>query len=148
MSETRVPYVLIGLALVVYVGFGFTLAGPLGAVVTVLLLLLRASITTALGIGACFIAAELLSTNFGTLQSACVKLAAVALFPLAAGLLISLVSPILGGLSVVVLYLGLLQSFFDLELFELIAFVLILWGVSWLAEQAIGWLLALVALSL
>lgn len=140
MSETRIPWTLIGIALVIFVGFGFFTAGPAGVVVFVLLLLLQALITSVLGVGACFVAAQILSTNFGTPKSAFVKLAAIAMFPAAAGLLVGLVSPILGVVVLIVLFFGLLKSLFDLEFFELIVFVLVLWGVSWLAEQSIGWI--------
>ena len=140
MSEVKIPSALIGIAVVIYAGYGFSLAGPAGGVVTVLLLLLQALITSVLGLGACFVAAQVLSTDFGTPKSAFVKLAAVALFPAAAGLLVGLVSPILGALAVIVLFFGLLKSLFDLEFFELVVFVMILWGVSWLAQQSIYWI--------
>jgi hypothetical protein len=145
MSEIRIPLTLIGISLPIYAGFGFFVAGPAGAAVTVLLLLLQALMTTFLGVGACFITAAVFSTDFGTLKSACVKLAAVALFPSAAGLLASLVSPIIGVLLAVVLFFALLKSLFDLEMFELIVFVVVLLGVSSVAEQAVGWILSSVS---
>ena len=140
MSETKFPLTLIGIAVVVYAGFGLSIGGPAGGIITLFILLLQALITTVLGVMACFVTAQILSTNFGTLQSASVNLAAVALFPAAAGMLMGLISPILGAIAVIVLYFGLLKSLFDLELFELIVFVLVLWGVSWVAQQVVGWI--------
>ena len=140
MSEIKLPLTLIGTALIIYAGFGFATAGSEGVVITVFFLLLQALVTAILGIAACFGAALLLNTNFGTLKSASVNLAAVTLFPGAAGLLIAMISPLLGLIAVIVLFFGLLKSLFYLEFFELIVFVLMLWGVSWVAEQAIGWL--------
>ncbi|MEO2020175.1 MAG: hypothetical protein ABGZ53_38075 [Fuerstiella sp.] len=149
MSEIKLPLTLIGTALIIYTGFGFATAGPAGAVAAVFLLLLKALITSILGIVACLGTAQILNTNFGTIKSASANLAAVALFPGAVGLLMALIlsaliSPVLGmmlvALTVIVLTFGLLKSLFDLEFFELVVFVLILWGVSWAAEQVIGWL--------
>jgi hypothetical protein len=140
MSEIKLPLTLIGTALVIYAGFGFGTAGPAGGVTTVLLLLLQALITSILGIAACLATAQILSTNFGTITSASANLAAVALFPGAAGLLMALISPMLGAVTALVLFFGLLKSLFDLEFFELVVFVLILWGVSWAAEQVVSWI--------
>ena len=140
MSEIKLPLTLICTALIIYAGFGFATAGSEGVVITVFFLLLQALFTAILGIAACFGAALLLNTNFGTLKSASANLAAATLFPGAAGLLIAMISPLLGLIAVIVLFFGLLKSLFDLEFFELIVFVLMLWGVSWVAEQAIGWL--------
>ena len=139
MSEIKLPLTLIGTALIIYAGLGITTAGPAGAVTAVFLLLLEALITTVLGIVACLGTAQILSTNFGTIKSASANLAAVALFPGAVGILMAQVSPMLGALTVIVLVVGLLKSLFDLEFFELVVFVLVLWGVSWAAEQVIGW---------
>jgi len=125
--------------LIIYAGFGFATAGSAGVVITVFLLLLEALITTVLGIVACFGTAQILSTNFGTIKSASANLAAVALFPGAVGILMAQISPIVGVLTVIVLVVGLLKSLFDLEFFELVVFVLVLWGVSWAAKQVIGW---------
>ena len=140
MAETKFPLTLIGVAVVIYIGFGVATAGPVGGVITVFFLLLQALITSVLGLAACFLVAQIFSTYFGTLRSASVKLVAVALFPPAAGLLIALISPIIGALAVIVLFFGLLQSLFELELFEVIVFTLALLGVSALAEQAILWI--------
>jgi hypothetical protein len=126
--------------LIIYAGFGFATAGSEGVVVTVFFLLLKALFSAILGIAACFGAALLLNTHFGTLKSASANLAAATLFPGAAGLLIAMISPLLGAIAVIVLAAGLLKSLFDLEFFELIVFVLMLWGVSWVAEQAIAWI--------
>lgn len=139
MSEIKLPLTLIGTALIIYAGFGFATAGSAGVVITVFLLLLEALISCVLGIVACFGTAQILSTNFGTIKSASANLAAVALFPGAVGILMAQVSPMLGALTVIVLVVGLLKSLFDLEFFELVVFVLVLWGVSWAAEQVIGW---------
>ena len=146
MSEIKLPLTLIGTALVIFVGFGFAAAGPswytgtAGGVTIVFLLLLQALITSILGIAACLAAAQILSTNFGTITSALANLAAVALFPGAAGLLIALLSPMLGVITALVLYIGLLKSLFDLDFLELVVFDLVLWGVSWAAEQVVSWI--------
>lgn len=140
MSEIKLPLTLIGTALVIYGGFGFATAGPAGGVTTVFLLLLQAFITVILGIAACFAAAQILSTNFGTIKSASANLAAVAVFPSAAGLVMALISPLLGVITVLVLFFGLLKSLFDLEFFELVVFVLVLLGVSWAAQEVVSWL--------
>lgn len=139
MSEIKLPLTLIVTALIIYAGYGFAAAGPAGGVTTVFLLLLQALITSVLGIAACFATAQILGTHFGTIESASAKLAAVALFPGAVGALILMISPMLVPITVIALTFGLLKSLFDMELMELIVFLLIFWGVTWVAEQVMAW---------
>jgi hypothetical protein len=143
MKELNFPLALIGIALVILLGVGVYTAGVAGAVITTFLLLLQALVSIGLGIVSCFVVAAVLGTSFGALKSACVKLAAVALFPLAIGILIGLISPIVGFWAVLVLYVGLLQSLFDLEIFELFALVFVLWGVATASEQLTSQLLTI-----
>lgn len=93
MSETRLPWILAGISLVIFAVFGLVDSGPAGSLLIVFVLLLAAVIRTVLGIIAAFLTAFIVSTNFGTLGSAAVKLIAISVFPAAVGLVVSLASP-------------------------------------------------------
>ena len=163
MKHLKYELTLISVALVIYciVGFlvgsgygaelglfdfGFPKAGATAgakiAVVTVAAVLVTAVITAVLGTVACFIVAALLGTNFGNVKSACTKLAAIALFPGAAGAGFALISPLLGfsaivvgAVAVIILTFGLLKTLFELTLFELVVFVFVLFWVEVIAVK-------------
>lgn len=138
MQELKLPLTLVGISLVIFGVYGFILAGPAAGVGLVLTLLMHAVIAVVLGVAACFVTAYILGTDFGTFQAAAIKLAAASMFRSAVVLLIALISPVLGGLAFIILLFWLLKLLFDLEIFELIVFVLILWGVDSVTQEIIG----------
>jgi len=133
-EQVRVPLILIAVSLVIFVGFGFYLGGATGALITIVLFLVAALIQVVLGVAACYLVAALLDTSFGELKEACVKLAAITVFPSAVALVLGPVSPFLAYLVVVGLFFGLLMSLFELEFGESLIFVVVLWAVQFLAK--------------
>ncbi len=115
--------------MVILIGFGFSSEGLAGAAVVLLVLGVHLLISVVLGIVACFITAAVLKTSFGEVGTAAVKLAAIMSFPLP----VAMVIPILGWLVALVLYFALLMILFDLELFDVIVFAIVLSGVRWIA---------------
>ncbi len=134
-SDTRYPLLLTGIALVVYVGFGIAAAGPSGGLVMTVVPLIKAVVMLVLAIPACLVTAAVLRTNFGTFKSAIVKLAAVATFPGAMSMLMALVFPPIFLWGLIFLSVWLLKELFEMEVFELIVFVLILSCIQGLVLQ-------------
>lgn len=137
MSEFKYQWTLIGVSMLIYAGLGFFLEGIEAAVGIALSLPFVAFYAAVFGVVACLITAQLFGTDFGTMKSAIINFAAVALFPGAVALLLLLISPIFGLLAFVILSFTLLQSLFELETFDLIAFVIILFSISSFAQWAI-----------
>jgi len=133
-EQVRIPAILITVSLLVFFGIGAVLGGAAGALFTTVLFFIVAVIQVVVGVAACYLAASLLDTNFGELKEACVKLAAISMFPTAVSLILGQVSPLLAYLVVTVLFFGLLMSLFDLEFGESCIFVVILWAVKSLAK--------------
>ncbi|MEO2031567.1 MAG: hypothetical protein ABGZ35_05735 [Planctomycetaceae bacterium] len=104
---------------------------------TVMAEFIQTVFTTILGIGVCFTAARMFDTDFGTINSAALKLAAVAVFPQTAGLLYANAFPgsLLGVLVYLFLLFVLLECFFDLKFRELIAFAVVFITVSFAAQK-------------
>lgn len=130
-KEVKIPLILLVVGLVLYFGYGLAFAGPAGAAV----LLMAAGIQLVFGIvvaiPACFLAASLLGTSYGSVGTATLKLAAIIIFPTAASLLI----PIFGWLVALMLYWFLIGFLFDLEPMEVIYTALIIWGVRLVATS-------------
>ena len=126
-AEFRFPLVLIGVAFLIWLGVGLYFAGigePIVGIIASIVLVFQGVVASIVSIAACFLVAALFGTAFGELKLAIVKLAAATMFPLAVGLLFLVYWPLLGCIAVFALSLSLLKTFFDLDLFELIAMVL------------------------
>ncbi len=130
MQSMRIPAVMIALSLLFYGIVGMLVAGATGAIITTLWMIIGAGVSALLGVGACFLVAAVFGTGFGEPKYAFIKLSAVILFAPAMGLLVGLVSPLIGAVLMIALFVALLQMFFQLELLELFAFVIALWLVQ------------------
>jgi len=122
-TEGPAPIALLVLGILVFVAYGFWGAGIEGAQAIGLLVGLHLAFGVALGLAGCFLTAHLMGASFGYLNTAIIKLAAVAVFPNA----VSLVIPYVGWLVAALLYWGLLACLFDLDLTELLVLVVVLW---------------------
>lgn len=121
--EVKIPLILLVFGVVIYVVAGVVGAGAAGAAIVLLGIAIQIVLGVALGIAGCFLAAKLLDTSYGPIDTACLKLAAVIVFPSAIAAFI----PIFGWLVALLIYWGLLAMLFDLEPFEVIATALIIW---------------------
>lgn len=143
VSEFTTPCVLIGIAIAIYVGIGLFNFGAVGGVFAFGRLLAQALGSVLLGVVACFLTGMILGTNFGKLSTACLKLVAATLFPIAFTallVLLALPSVVIAPIVVLLLFASLLKFLFDLELFDLFVLVLVYVGVSFLVERALLWL--------
>lgn len=124
----KLPLSLIGIAVVIYIGYGVFVSvafeenpPELNARLLILVLLLFLSaITSVLSIPVCFLLARRIGIQLGSLASVSVKLIAGTFFPIAVGLLfLTLAEPIsmgfaiyVGGVSTVVIYVNLFRLLF------------------------------------
>lgn len=140
-KEVTIPAVLLGIALAVFVGYGFYAAGAAGAGVVLMAVGVQLVIGVLLAIIACFITAKVMGISFGPLGSASLKLAAIFTFPAA----VSLFIPVVGWLAALILYFALLAWLFDLEAFEAVVCAVVIWVVRMLAVLVAGASLASMA---
>ena len=124
-KEVKIPAALLGIALVVFVGYGFYTAGAAGAAMALVALGIQLVIGVVLAIIACFITAKLMGISFGPIGTASLKLAAIFAFPAA----VSLFIPLVGWLVALFLYFGLLAWLFDLEGMEVVVCAIVIWGI-------------------
>jgi hypothetical protein len=80
-KEVKIPCVLLVVGLVIYLAFGLVSGGPTGAAMVLLANAIELAVLVPLGIAACFIVAAILSTSFGSIGTASLKLAAIMVFP-------------------------------------------------------------------
>ncbi|HSV14699.1 MAG TPA: hypothetical protein VLI90_10590 [Tepidisphaeraceae bacterium] len=121
-TEKQIPtaLIIVGAGLWVLAGFmGYGVRGASNALAAVGLI---ATVNVVLMIAGAFLTALVLRISFGDLQSAILKLGAIALFPGAVGYLI----PGAGGLIALALYFSLLIWFFELEVYQAIVFTIVL----------------------
>ena len=85
----------------------------------------RASIGVLLGLLACMLTGKIMDIDFGPLDTACLKLAAVIVFPGAVAALLPTLAAIPVGL---ILYFALLAWLFDLEGWEYVVCGLVIWA--------------------
>jgi hypothetical protein len=123
MSEFAGPLALLVIGLLIYGIAAFVKAGTTSAFVLMGVIFLMAAIETVLGIVAAFITASVMSTSFGELRTAVLKLAAILVFSSA----IAFVVPYFGGIISLAIYAALLMGLFGLELIEAIVFSVIFW---------------------
>jgi len=140
MTETRTPWILVAISAAIYAGIGLYSRGPIGSLMTLLFVFVQVLISVACYLGVAFVASQVLNMNFGTFNSAAVKFAAIAAFPFAAALLVGAISPILAFLVGIGLLIGLLVSFFEMDVIELVVFVGLSLLLGWLFDQAFSWL--------
>jgi len=128
-KEVKIPAALLGISLLVFLGYGLLAGGAGGAVAVLIVLGAQLVVGICLGILACMVTARLMSTSFGPLNTAILKLAAVFAFPTA----IAAVIPVIGGLVALALYWGLLTWLFDLEGMEVVVCTFVIWVVRFVA---------------
>jgi hypothetical protein len=137
-KEVTIPTILLGIALAVFLGYGFYAAGVSGAGVVLIVVGIQVIIGVILGIIACVITARLMDISFGRLGTASLKLAAIFAFPAA----VSLFIPFIGWLVALILYFILLTWLFDLEGREATVCAIVIWVVRMFAFYVGGLLLA------
>jgi hypothetical protein len=127
-KEFKVPCVLLVSGLAIYLAFGLLSGGPTGAAMVLLANAIELAVLVPLGIAACFIVAAILSTSFGSIGTASLKLAAIMVFPTSMLLFLALlIGPIFSILIAIPLYWYLIGVLFDLEPFEVIVTVIVIW---------------------
>lgn len=126
IKKKTIPAVLLAAGLITFVIAGFVEGGVDTAAGIILFVLARFFFMIILGIPACFLAAKILGTSFGLFHTAVLKLAAIAVVPPAAGMLL----PFAGGWVGWMIYLALLEWLFDLEFYEAVVFAVVLAGMQ------------------
>ncbi|MEL7240083.1 MAG: hypothetical protein AAGK78_14595 [Planctomycetota bacterium] len=116
--------IMIGVAFVVFVGYGLWEGGIEGAATFGIAIFIVAVIDTILLVAAAFATAAVFGMGFGEFKLAVVQLAAASLLSSAIGLAVPL--PFVG----LVVFIMLLISFFDLETSEAIAFAVVYFIIS------------------
>ncbi len=133
--------VMIGISIATYIVWGYKFAGPLGAGAMLKMMMITVPVSLVLSVGACYATAAVTGASFGTIGEALVKLVALLVFPNALALVIwSAMEFSLGGLALaalakLVVYWGLLSSFFDLDLLDKIVLVISFLVISGVAEK-------------
>jgi hypothetical protein len=125
-KEYVVPAVLLGIGVLVYLGYAVIVNGVDGILGMLIYLPIRIAVQVTLGVVACFITAKIMGTGFGDLKSAIIKLAAIFMFPGAVTFFI----PYVGWLMALVLYWGMLEKLFELEAMETIVLAVVIWLVN------------------
>lgn len=126
-KDVQIPLTLIVVAFLLFGLAGYRAAGPTGPATAMAAVGVAAVVGTLLMLGAAFVTAQMLSISFGELGPAVLKLAAIYLFPAAAGTLLPF-----GGLFALVIWFALLLWLFDLEVYQAVVFAIILFVVNWL----------------
>jgi hypothetical protein len=121
-TEKQIPTALIAVGAGLWALAGFIGHGVHGASNALLAVSIIATVDVVLMIAGAFLTALVLRISFGDLQSAILKLGAIALFPGAVGYLI----PGVGGLIAIALYFSLLIWFFELEVYQAVIFTIVL----------------------
>ena len=140
---------LLAVSLVIYLAVGFWGAGKAGAATAVSMIAIQLGLLVPIGLLSCFVGAKILKTSFGTLGSAALKLTTLFVVSDAVASLAGLF-PVDNLLTVFIylltpiIYLWLLAWLFDLELFEVFYFAIIIFvvrlGTLSLANQVFHWL--------
>lgn len=126
-NDLWAPLILSCAACLIWLGIGFYIAissDPFIGVLTTVLLFVFGVLQTIVVVAACFLVAAVFGTSFGQLSTALVKIFAATVFPIAVACAMFPLSPLLSCVSIFCLTFGLLKSFFELDLFEVIALVL------------------------
>jgi hypothetical protein len=131
--DFQIPIVLILVGFLIWAFVGYRMMGTAGPAIVLAVIGVGAVIGTAIMIAAAFLTAKLLGMSFGELGPAILKLAAIYLFPAAVGSLFPF-----GVLLALVLWFALLLWMFEIEVFQAIVFVIVLFVV----RLAVGWVLA------
>jgi len=125
-NEYLKPAILLGVGIAIYMLYALIVGGPAGLIAMGILLPIRIFFQVTLGVIACYITAKIMSTDFGLLLPAIVKLAAVFIFPSAVTFFI----PWIGWLIALGLYWCLLQWLFELDGMETIVLSIVIFGVN------------------
>ena len=141
-KDYKIPAVLLGVGVVLYLIYGMYRGGVAGLGAMAVALPVQLLIQVALGVVACLLTVKIIGAAFGYVGSAILKLAAVAVFPSA----VSIYIPYVGWIVSLLLYWGLLEWLFELEVMETITLVVVLFVVNALAIMLVAWIgLAMVA---
>jgi hypothetical protein len=119
-KELHVPLALLFGGVLLFAFAAYRVAGSDGAGAVLPPLAMSTAVGVALMLVGAFITAKLIGVSFGSLPSACMKLAAVYIFPSAVGAAVNVAG--LSWLISIVLYLGLLVYLFEFELKEAMIF--------------------------
>lgn len=141
-KEYKIPAALLLVGILIDIGHTVFTAGVKGVGPELLAMGIIVTVQVILGIIACFITARIMGANFGTLTPAMVKLAAVCVFPGAVALFIPSFIPLVGMFLTPLLFWGLLEWLFELDVMESIVLVFVIWIV-----QIGGGIVVLAALS-
>ena len=128
-TEVKIPVAMLVLGLLIEAVRSSSVGGAEGALGALLGTAAFTAISVLFSLGACFITAKIMGISFGFVGPACLKLAAIAVFPAAIAMLL----PGFGWILAVVLYWSLLMWFFDLELVEAFVLVVVLRLMWWTA---------------
>jgi hypothetical protein len=121
-TEKQIPLALIFIGAGLWALAGFMGHGVHGATNTLGVVSIIATVDLIVMVAGAFLTALVMKISFGDLQSAILKLSAIALFPGAVGYLI----PTVGGLVSLALYFSLLIWLFELELYQAVIFTIVL----------------------
>jgi hypothetical protein len=138
-KDFQIPMILLSIGLLSALIRVFLIAGAAGGAIIFVIAMFGLVIRVAVGIAGCFVAAYVLGTNYGTIPSASLKLAAISVFPgelafggiaLAALAFNSLLLVIVIGLLAIAFAFWLTGYLFELDMFEVFWTVFILTVVS------------------
>ena len=135
-KERTIPQILLGVGVLIFVVHGFRTAGTEGATATLTALSIMLALGVVLGIIACFITAKIMDIDFGPLNTAVFKLAAIFLFPEAVSMLIPW--PAAAWIVSVILYYWLLMWLFEIEFGEALVCAIVIWVVRLVAILIVG----------
>jgi hypothetical protein len=132
-KDYKIPAALIAIGICIELTSALLLGGPHALTRILVTLPLTLLVQIAIGIAACLITSKIMGTAFGYAGSAILKLAAVFLFPAAVAAYI----PVIGWIVSLLLYWGLLEWLFELDVIESLVFVFVIWATSAVAALLI-----------
>lgn len=141
----RITWGLLFVSLLLYIAWGFWLAGGIGAAAVLWNIVRRLVIVIPVGIASCFLAAKLLKTSFGMLGTAILKLATLVVvsdavhsisFEMLDQSFGALLAFITSFLLTLLIYFWLLAWLFELDLIEAFYFAIIM-SVMYFAATAL-----------
>jgi hypothetical protein len=126
LQQREIPLGLLALGLIIRLYIASQGGGgeePVDLTTALLAMLIETGLGVGLLIGGCFLGARILETNFGSLGSAILKLAAIYILPSACGALLGVfIDPDVGWMIAwpvqYALFFGLMMWLFDLDVFE------------------------------
>lgn len=123
-KEFIIPGALLGIGVVIYLIQALLTRGTTGMGATLIALFVLLAIKVVLGLIACLLAAKFMGCSYGALWSGVLKLAAIFIFPGAVAVLIPI--PIFAFIVTVLLYWGLIEKLFDMDVNKTITTVIVI----------------------